>query len=436
MTGCDIDLLHLQLDPLRPLSADGSEPYVDWPHRLNPGQPDVKSRLVRAFSRPSAPEHPATRLLTGHRGVGKTTELNRVSARLAAGEGGRKVFVSTLFAQQWLDIEDVQPEELVLQIVRQLVADLDAAGMDLPAKRLRAFWEKLKAIRPGIEIGVDPLKFSFSLKDFPAGRDEFRKLMRGQLPTVYDLVNRELIPKARAYLRQAHGFEDILLVVDDLDKIPQKVITDGGLTNHENLFLDHAGTLRAISCNLVLTIPIDLAYSPAQVRLQNDYGSLILTVPLVPVRTRTGAAVVAGEQALVEVIAERAARAGCATTGIFEDHDLLRRVVALSGGHMRSLIVFLAEMLDWTDALPLTRPLVERYVSRSAKDMGRALFDADWALLRQVRNRVEPVDDPRFFELLRNHYVFAYEEGDEDYWYGWNPLLDEIERGRPDGQPG
>ena len=43
-----------------------------------------------------------------------------------------------------------------------------------------------------------------------------------------------------------------MLVVDDLDKIPQKVLTDSGLTNHESLFLDNAGTLRAISDQALL----------------------------------------------------------------------------------------------------------------------------------------------------------------------------------------
>jgi hypothetical protein len=91
---------------------------------------------------------------------------------------------------------------------------------------------------------LQPLKFSFALQDFPTARGECREVLRGQLPTVFDLVNRELIPAAREHLRGS-GYDDLLLVVDDLDKIPQKVFADGRVTNHENLFLDNAGTLRA-----------------------------------------------------------------------------------------------------------------------------------------------------------------------------------------------
>lgn len=426
--GRDIDLLRRQFDPMQALGVEDSEPYVDWQRWLEPDTPDVKSRLVRAFSRTRPAGHPVIRLLTGHRGVGKTTELNRLRARLENGEGGRRVFVSTLYAQRWLDIEDVQPEDLVLQIVRQLVSDLDWVALDFGAQRFRSFWDKIMSVRlDQVGLDVDPLTFSFSLKDFPSERDEFRKLLRGQLPTLYDLVIQELIPQAREHLRETYGFDDILVIVEDLDKIPQKVITDRGLTNHESLFLDHAGTLLAITCNLVLTIPIELAYSPAQDRLQTGYGS-ILTVPLIPVHTRTGQPVEAGQAALVDVIARRAAIAGLQPMDVFEDEDLLRRVVMLSGGHMRGIIRLLAEMLWWTDELPLTGSLVDQYVSRASADMALALFEADWALLRTVRTHPGPVDDPRFFKLLRNHYVFAYED-DNDYWYGLNPLLDEFEGG-------
>ncbi|MGH3752844.1 MAG: hypothetical protein ACRDRP_09140 [Pseudonocardiaceae bacterium] len=38
----------------------------------------------------------------------------------------------------------------------------------------------------------------------------------------------------------------------------------------------------------------------------------------------------------------------------------------------------------------------------------------------------EASGDPRFFDLLRNHYVFAYQYGRGEDWYDVNPLLWEI----------
>ncbi len=436
----DIDALYREFDPLRPLEAQDRDLYVDWQHELDPSGADVKSRLVRTFIRNAAPERPIVRLLTGHKGSGKTTELNRVSSRLQDGSDGKKVFVSTLFAQRWLDIEDVQPEDLVLQIVRQLVADLRQAGMSLGEQRfgsfLRGLWERVRSTQlESVEAGLDPLKFSFSLKDFPSARAEFREVLRGQLPTIFDLVNRELLPAARAHLREVHGYDDVLLIVDDLDKIPQKVLGDNRVTNLESLFLDNSATLRAINCSQLLTIPIELAYSPAQGRLRDDYGASIITVPLVPIVTREGEPIIQGEKALTEILGRRAARAfgvdpteaPHSTGRIFADSALLSQVLRMSGGHVRSLLVMLSEMLDRVNGLPIDPTTVDDYLSRSARALARGLFAADKVILREVRQTSEATEDPRFFDLLRNHYVFAYEPGAEEYWYGLNPLLSRVD---------
>jgi hypothetical protein len=82
--------LYRELDPLQPLAADDAL-YVDWQHELNPYGADVSSQLVRAFIRYASPERPIARLLTGHKGSGKTTELNRVASELCNGTRGKKV---------------------------------------------------------------------------------------------------------------------------------------------------------------------------------------------------------------------------------------------------------------------------------------------------------------------------------------------------------
>jgi hypothetical protein len=434
----DVTALYRELDPLRPLRGDEDALYVDWQRQLDPDGRDAKSRLVQTFRRNASPERPITRLLTGHRGCGKTTELNRVRDALSSDEGGSRVFVSMLFADEWLDLEDVQPEDLVLQIVRQLVNDLSAAGVALGEQKLKSLfgslWERVKSARlETAEIGLDPLKFSFKVEHFPTARGEFRSILRQQLPKVFDLVNRELLPAAREQLARK-GFDDVLLIVDDLDRIPQRVLLAGGVTNHHSLFLDGSAGLRAISCSLLLTVPIELAYSPAQARLRDVYGGAVETVPLLPIVDRAGAPIAAGQDALIEIVGRRARQAfgtaqspaaDCAAR-IFFDEPLLRRVVQLSGGHLRSLLVIVSQLLDWIDELPVGAGTVDRYATETARDFARALFPPDRELLRQVAAEGASSEDPRFFELLRSMYVFAY-RGEGGDWYGLNPMLREIE---------
>lgn len=441
----DIKALYRALDPLRPLEAgdDDDALYVDWQRKLDDGNTptDAKSSLVRAFIRQASPEYPITRLMTGHTGSGKTTELNRVRRTLEQGFEGRRIFVSKLVAEDYLDLHDLQPEDLVLQIVRQLASDLAQNGMDLGEKRLRQLlapiWSTVRNMRlEKAEVNLRPMKFSFSQADYPTERDEFRKLLRGQLPNVLDFVNTELMPAAREYLGSARGgrYHDVLLMVDGLDKIPRQVLTASTVTNHESFYIDNSGRLRAINCSLLLTVPIELAYSSSEGRLSDIYGAPIDALPLISIADRQGSPDEDAENALIEILGRRAhaafgasgeSFAECAAR-IFANDTLLLRLVRLSGGHVRSLLRNVTELLNRVDALPISVGTVERYVPQSARRFARPLTPTDRKLLIEIDASGTRPEDPLFWNLIRNLYVFAYESPDQDTWYGLNPLLKEI----------
>jgi hypothetical protein len=134
---------------------------------------------------------------------------------------------------------------------------------------------------------------------------------------------------------------------------------------------------------------------------------------------------VVGRRARV-AFAEPTADPAVSAQRIFADPTDLIRVLHLSGGHLRSLLVMPTELLDWVDELPIPAATLDRYLPRAAKDLARGLLPEAKDVLRTVAASKEAAGDPRFFELLRNHYVFAYEAGEEEYWYDINPLLREV----------
>jgi hypothetical protein len=280
--------LYGQFDPLRPLGADETWLYVDW--QVDVGIEDVKNTLVNAFVRGG--DQNVWRLFSGHRGVGKTTELLRVGERLAAGVGGTRFFVSMLQSEQWLDLDDIRAEDVAFQMIRQLVTDLiGRGGMSFMAAQAkgwgRRIWEW--AGQTGIQVGPDWLKLSFTLKDFPGKRDEFRDLLRGQLSSLFDNVNQGLLLPAREHLAKQGIDGGIVAIVDDLDKIPLRLVGDAqATTNHEQLFLHEGRLLRSLHCDVLYTIPIELAYSHAQNELVNSFGGRILSLPVIALRDKNG----------------------------------------------------------------------------------------------------------------------------------------------------
>jgi hypothetical protein len=420
------DALYQVFDPARPLAADETALYVDWQKQV--GIEDVKNTLVNAFVR--AGDQNVWRLFSGHRGVGKTTELLRVGQRLENGVRGTKFFVSMLNSDRWLDLDDIQAEDVAFQIIRQLVSDLiGRGGMSFKAEAARSWggrvWEWLKS--SDLKVGPDWLSVSFTLKDFPGKRDEFRDLLRGQLPSLFDTVNDELLDPARQHLAHKGMSGGVVAIVDDLDKIPQRVLGDAQkTTNHEQLFLHQGRLMRSLHCDVLYTVPIELAYSNAQNELVNTYGGSILSLPVIAVRDRDGHPHEAALEALRCIYQRRVDDANPWNVAIFSDDTLLPELLDSTGGHVRSLCIAMREILTQVDGLPVDRQVVARTLQRLTRNMRRGLEPGDRSALLDIAADCKGSPAPAFFRLLRNGYILAYQDDQSD-WYRPHPWLGPVD---------
>ncbi|MFN7959946.1 MAG: hypothetical protein U0002_01615 [Thermoanaerobaculia bacterium] len=425
--------LYREFDPTRPLEAGEAE-YVDWQKEL--GLDDVKPRLARSLS--LSLDAPVCRLFTGHRGIGKTTELKRVKRLLEEGAAGQRYFVCYLESERWLDLEDVQAPEVVLHIVRQIVDDLRRKEVPLGESALGGFLNRLTELMKSevelkeVKVPAGLVDFGFAIKDVTHARRKLRELLEGRLPDLYDLVNREVLEPARRFLAKPEngGYAGVVVIVDELDRIPQKVLNDQGLTNHENLFLDNARRFRALACHVVYTLPIELAYSTCRGRLQATYGTEILHLPVMPVCHRDGGGDPKAVAMLQRLVEARLAKAGATVQQCFAAPELLERLCRLSGGHFRNLFLLMRSALERSGALPLAEPVITRAVRRQAVDLSIALRREDWEILRRAHasKQAEDGDSGSWLRLLKDGYAFAYED-EQGAWYDWNPLLAEVSRG-------
>ncbi|HXM44027.1 MAG TPA: hypothetical protein VN924_22520 [Bryobacteraceae bacterium] len=406
---------------------------MNWQEDKALAPDDIKTELARNIARS---QMAVCRLFTGHRGVGKTTELKRVKSILENGEAGPPVFVSMLRAEQWMDLQDVQAPDIIFHIVRQLVDDLNAAGFSAGHSKFAQFFKDIneqlnrEVDLQGLKISAGIVEFATVLKEVPFARATLRKLIEGHLPTIYDLVNNRVLTPAREWLKREQGKENILVIVDELDRIPQRVLNNQGLTNQRNIFVDHAGILRALACPVLYTVPVELAYSDAHVPLKTNYGCNIRFLPLIPVARRDGRDNAEGLRALCRIVHRRIAKAGSTPQQFCEDPSVLEDLCRASGGHIRTLFVLLASAMDRCEELPVTREIVNRTIRRQAIDLSLSLRPAHWEALRKIHvSKTELADDPDLWNaLLRNLLAFAYED-ESGVWYDWNALLAAVPNG-------
>jgi len=271
-----------------------------------------------------------------------------------------------------------------------------------------------------LKIAADPIELGIAIKQIPGARAGLRKLLEDRLPRIYDLVNNEILKPARKFLYHNGGYNDILIIVDQLDRIPQKQLNH--ITNHEDLFLNSAGVLRALACDILYTIPIELAYSHCHGRLSDIYGGEILTLPMIDVSQPNGMSV------LRRIVEARARAAGVAVDEVFAPPDQLDRLCRLSGGHPRSLFTLIRAALDRTGSLPLDANLLDRTIRIQASDFGKSLSPLQWVALDKVHLDHKPLtgEPQQWMTFLRARYVYAYYNDDGGLRYDWNPLLAEV----------
>jgi hypothetical protein len=415
-----------QFDPARPLEVEETDLYVNWQEEKALAPDDIKKLLARGIARS---EIPVCRMFTGHRGVGKTTELKRVKHMLENGEAGRPMFVSLLEVEQWLDLQDIQAPDIIFHMVRQLVDDLNDAGFGLGRAKFEQFFGEIKDLLnsevefQSIKVPTGIAEFGLVLKDVPRARPTLRKLIEGHLPTIYDLINKAVLTKARVWLKANGRGEDILVIVDQLDRIPQKVINEQGLTNQRNIYLDHAAILRSLGCHVLYTVPIELAFSDAHLLLKAAYGCETLLLPLIPVSQRDGGDSPDGIRALCRIVHRRIAKTEANPQQVFED-DVLEQLCRVSGGYIRSLFILLRSAIERCDELPITREIADRTIRRQAIDLSLALQPKHRAALRAVhKSKAAFSDDPELWNLLLGNLMALPYEDESGVWYDWNALI-------------
>jgi hypothetical protein len=351
--------------------------------------------------------------------------LKRVKRLLE--EGTPKVFVSFLPGQELLNLQDVAAEDIALQMVRQLVADLHTEGFNSASTRFgQAFAEFGDLLNTDValkDIKISGwLELGIALKEVPGERSKLRELLGKRLPTLYQLINQEILVRAKEWLK-TRGYQDILLIVDDLDKIPQRQAAGRTVTNHEEVFLEQASSLRFLACDTLFTVPIELAYSRKGQELRSIYGGDLQTLPVIPVTGRNGKPNDKALGVLRRIVEDRARKAGYSLDQVFPSVTSLDRLCAVSGGHLRYLFLLLRGSMDRSDDLPLKDEVIERTMRGQANTIALPLRSRDWKVLRDVHQTKNSSDDDVFFGLLRDLFIFSYTDEREEVWYDWNPLL-------------
>ncbi|MBE9090357.1 ATP-binding protein [Microcystis aeruginosa LEGE 11464] len=437
-----LDLLTEIYSSFEPFQPPSKEAYVECQDVR--GGWEVIRELGRKITRS---KQPTCQLYSGHRGVGKSTELLRLKEYLEP----QKYFVVYFAA----DDEDIEPQDaeyadILFACTRHLVEAIKLQNHNPLLNWMKDRWESLKDLAL-TEISFEGLslegqiaqfaKITANLRATPDKRRELRQKINANTPSLVEALN-DFIKEAQKILpADSRG---IVLIADNLDRIVETQ-EEGKPSNYDEIYLNRSEILRGLACHVIYTVPIAMIYSDGRAtQLENNYDTPDV-LPMIMVRNRDGSKNSAGLEKLRELICRRVALvdpnlvqtlegavSGLDSPAVFDSPETLKLLCLMSGGHVRNLMQLIQKAIDWTDQLPITAKAARRAIEETRETYRKTVQEHQWEVLARVCHIREANNDAEHLRLLLNRCLLEYRYYDENetlqVWCNIHPLIEGISR--------
>ena len=361
-------------------------------------------------------------LLLGHKGCGKSTELNVLREKLEA----RGYRVKAVRCALEMDMINPATWDLLVLMAEKLLQIADETNCKLDAKILQSlseFWDDEKEIREIIEernISAEAgaavespsllkivlnifAKVSAELKLGKTTRKEIRSTVEKRASQWISYIN-FIADKVADTL----GGKRPVLIVEDVDKIDPKHVWE--------LFYNYAAILSQMPFSVVYTFPISLSYSAQYAALDGYFTSK--TLPMIKIKTAEGEAHREGIEAIKCIVKKRADLA------LFDD-QVLERMIEKTGGSIRDLFSVitnaakrslkrLCSAIEMEDA--------ERALEELKSSLTRRIESKDYKFLKDIRdgNKYRIEDREMLLKMMQASVVLEY---NGERWHDVHPLV-------------
>ncbi|MDC3952433.1 P-loop NTPase fold protein [Polyangium jinanense] len=413
------------LDP-RPLDFSGkvheraSDPefHVPFPEQ-QAGSFKLPGPITRLEKRLLTGTRDTKLFLSGHIGSGKSTELNLLMVKREITE--RFAVVPLRFEEQeWATLDSSQ-------VLFRIAAELFHAHADKLAKNTDGLKKKLATLNErvfapvgiqmnegtvGLEINAIFIKVKQDLKLSAKLRQQFREFGETNQSFLQDLIA-NLVDDIEEALTKEDGPNDLLVVVDDLDKLRST-------EQHTDVFDTNLAALMAPPLRVLYTVPTAVRFS-ADVRaeIRNNAEDLF------PVRVLKKAVDTWNPEDAFDderigffhaLVDQRVARP-------LIDRAAIRLAAIYSGGVLRDFFRLLREgvLLATYNGLPALDGTVMRYaVEEERRKESVGMYAPDYDALVHVHrtNSLRSAADRRYLALSR-----VIEAFNGTVWFEANPVL-------------
>lgn len=296
-------------------------------------------------------------LFAGYKGCGKSTELNYLGKLLAD-----EFLVINVSIHSELDPVNLEYIELFIVAMEQLFKAAKEQKLEISAEYLRAIqhWmstEEIVKINEKYNIsgeaemggGVDVnflasffAKFRLTAKT----SKQLKTTLKTEIePRLSDLIGHcnNLVKEIRLRLPKI-GKKDLVLILEDLDKIPPD--------RADHLFYNYVSQLTQIQANVIYTFPAALFYSNMRYNQIRTHFARVYELPMIKVFEKDGSPYEEGISLMLDIVRSRM---DC--DSLFAGPEILNQMILDSGGVLRDLFLMIQEAAD--NAMDHDRAVIE-----------------------------------------------------------------------------
>lgn len=361
-------------------------------------------------------------LLLGHRGCGKSTELNRMSEKLAA-EGYP---VKTVTCSVDLDMFNIVYSDLfilmgeaLLEIAQEINCRL---GKDV-LEDITNFWDEgteitisqkmegasvetgISAETPGILKNILTVfaKVKADLKFNEETRKEYRKKISNRSSEWLGLLNH-----VAEQVAQKTGGKRPVIIFEDLDKLNPE--------DAWKVFYNYAAILSGMAFPVIYTFPIALSYDSRFAAMEGYF--ITKTLPMIKIETIEGQPFEDGINVVREIVGKRA------RMELFEA-DVLKMMIQYTGGSLRDLFSAInasAKRADRRKSDTISKEDAQRALEELKTSLTRRIEKKDYDFLINIcKGNKELIEDKEILlKMLQASVVLEY---NGKRWHNVHPLV-------------
>lgn len=360
-------------------------------------------------------------LLLGHKGCGKSTELNRLSAKLA--EKGYRV--KTIVCSTDLDMFNIVYSDLFILMGEALLGMAKDCGCVISKNILDDiihFWDEgvetsmsRKEETMDIEAGASAetpglfnvLKIFAKIKADLKFNEEVRKEYRKKI----SIRSSEWMELLRNIAKEIAGKTEgkpPIIIFEDLDKLNPE--------DAWNVFYNYAAVLSGMSFPVIYTFPIGLSYDTRFAAMEGYF--VTKTLPMIKIETIEGQPYDDGINIIREIVKKRA------ELDLFED-GVLESLIKYSGGSLRDLfhtINSAAKRAERRNSESISMEDAQRALEEVKTSLTRRIEQKDYDFLVNIHtgNKELIEDKQMLLKMLQASVVLEY---NGKRWHNLHPLV-------------